>query len=205
MPVPSQAGTSVTGSGNGSYVPKEKATEQATDVPADDPVVAPESTPIEIETVSEPQSKGIVVTPHEPQYEVEITPPTTDEEDPSDQEETPTQTPSEPSDPQPEAEPTIPQTEPPEVPSEPKIQDPTESVDDCITYGKEYAISIGLALDNTAVECWDTPITSSDPYYIKRDIRSRLNRYKNHEDVTDIWIWKEPVGNGRYKIYIGYA
>ncbi len=109
------------------------------------------------------------------------------------------------SDPLSETEPTVPQTAPPEVPSEPEIQEPTESVDDCIAYGKEYAVSIGLTLDNAAVECWDTPITSSDPYYIKRDITSKLNRYKEYEDVTDIWIWKESAGNGRHEIYIGYA
>ena len=91
------------------------------------------------------------------------------------------------------------------APTEPEVKEPTESIDDCIAYGKDYAISIGLTLDNTAVDCWDTPITSSDPYYIKRDITSRLNRYKDHEDVTDVWIWKESLGNGRYEIYIGYA
>lgn len=87
----------------------------------------------------------------------------------------PPQTQSEHPETQPETDPTIPQTTPLDVPAEPEIQEPAESVDNCIAYGKEYTVSIGLNLDETVVECWDTPITSSDPYYIKRDITSRQN------------------------------
>ena len=208
LPAPSQAANSTTVPSDAPYIPKEKIVETVPEVPAEEPLVAPESEPTETETVPVPQAEISTSAPQEPQYETEIAPPVTDTEEsaiPPVQEETPQQTQTEPPEPQPEPEPPMPQPVPPEVSSEPEIQEPTESIDDCIAYGQDYAISIGLALDNTAVDCWDTPITSSDPHYIKRDITSRLNRYKNHEDVTDVWIWKEPLGNSRYEIYIGYA
>ena len=190
------------------YIPKETIVETELEVPAKEPPAAPESEPTEMETVPVSQAEISINIPQESQYEVVTVSPVTDTEESAIspvQEETPQQTQTEPPEPQSEPEPPMPQPVPPEVSSEPEIQEPTESIDDCIAYGQDYAISIGLALDHTAVDCWDTPITSSDPYYIKRDIVSRLNRYKNHEDVTDVWIWKESVGNGRYEIYIGYA
>ncbi len=208
MPAPSQATNSATALSDTPYIPKETIVETVPEVPAIELLVAPESEPTETETVPEPQAKASITASQEPQHETETAPPVTDAEEstiPPVQEETPTQTQPEPSEPQPEPEPTMPQPVPPEVPTGPEVQEPTESVDDCIAYGKDYAISIGLTLNNTAVDCWDTPITSSAPYYIKRDITSRLNRYKNHEDVTNVWIWKESLGNGRYEIYIGYA
>ena len=208
LPAPSQVTNSTPAPSDTSYIPKETIVEIEPEEPAKEPLVAPESEPTETETVPVPQAETSINTPQEPQYETETVPLVQDTEEftiPPVQEETPQQTQTEPPEPQPEPEPPMPQPVPPEVPSEPEIQEPTESIDDCIAYGKEYAISIGLALDHTAVDCWDTPITSSAPYYIKRDITSRLNRYKDHEDVTDVWIWKEPLGNGRYEIYIGYA
>ena len=75
-----------------------------------------------------------------------------------------------------------------------------------IAFAKEYAASVGLTLDGTAVDCWDNPIrTGAHCIYIERDIISRLNRYARDEDITDIWIWTESVGNDCYDIYIGYA
>ena len=75
-----------------------------------------------------------------------------------------------------------------------------------ITFAKEYSVSIGLVLDGTAVDCWDNPIRAgAHCIYIERDIISRLNRYARDEDITDIWIWTESVGNDCYDIYIGYA
>lgn len=115
-------------------------------------------------------------------------PPPDKEAEPPLKVETPSQLLPKPSDPQPEAEPVATQPVPSEIPAEAEIQESTESVGDCIAYRKEHAINISLALDNTAVECWDTPITSSDSYYFKRDITYRLNRYKECEDITDIWI-----------------
>ena len=75
-----------------------------------------------------------------------------------------------------------------------------------ISFAKEYAISIGLSLDSAAIDCWDNPIgANSRCIYLERDIKSRLNRYAKDEDITDVWIWAELVGNDCYDIYIGYA
>ena len=85
---------------------------------------------------------------------------------------------------------------------------PTESFDIAtwVSYAKAYAQSKGLHLDQAAVDCWDNPIRAgAHCIYLERDIQSRLNRYAKDEDITDVWIWAESVGNGCYDIYIGYA
>ena len=132
-----------------------------------------------------------------------------------------------PQQPQTEPEPTIAQTEishPTEEPKptipQPSGQQPQESetpepipeevkpeiqIDDWIAFGKEYAQSIGLDLHPDAVDCWDTPITASDPAYLERDIKSRLNRYSKSDDITEVWLWAEDDGKGGYLLYIGYA
>lgn len=75
-----------------------------------------------------------------------------------------------------------------------------------VSYAKSYAQSIGLELDSTATECWDNPITANSRRTgIKDDIKSRLNRYKNVEDFTAVWIWAEKVSDTEYEIYIGYC
>ena len=75
-----------------------------------------------------------------------------------------------------------------------------------ISFAKEAAVSKGLTLDSSAVDCWDNPITATpDCIYLERDINSRLNRYAGDEDITDVWIWYECVGENSYLIYIGYA
>ena len=75
-----------------------------------------------------------------------------------------------------------------------------------IMFAKEYAVSIGLILDSTAVDSWDNPIgAGAHCIYLERDIKNRLNRYAKDEDVTDVWIWTEPTGNDCYNIYIGYS
>ena len=75
-----------------------------------------------------------------------------------------------------------------------------------ITFAKEYAVSVGLILYSTAVDCWDNPIRAgAHCIYLERDIISRLNRYARDEDITDVWIWAEPTDNDCYDIYIGYA
>lgn len=110
------------------------------------------------------------------------------------------------------------ETEPPK--EEPKAEtespkviepEPTEKlapfdIDHWITFAKEYAVNIGLALDGAAVECWDNPIRAgAHCIYLERDIQSRLDRYERDEDITDVWIWAESTGNECYDIYIGYA
>ena len=112
-------------------------------------------------------------------------------------------------------------TEPPESkPTEsPKSVDPTptetektESADPqfdinyWIEFARKYAESIGLAIDPEAVSCWDNPIIAGpNSKYLERDIKTRMNRYKNVEGFTDIWVWAESDGNGNYRLFIGYA
>lgn len=105
-------------------------------------------------------------------------------------------------------QPTSPATEestPPELPKE----EPTELVFDIdywISFAKSYAESIGLALNSEAVYCWDNPIDAdAGCIYLERDIQSRLNRYAADAEITDVWVWYEPVSAGSYLIYIGYA
>ena len=75
-----------------------------------------------------------------------------------------------------------------------------------ISYAQNYAQSIGLTLDETATECWDNPISANaNNKNIGADIESRLNRYKNVEGPTSVWIWAEKISDTRYELYIGYA
>ena len=68
------------------------------------------------------------------------------------------------------------------------------------------AQSIGLTLDETAAECWDNPISANaNDKNMDADIESRLNRYKNIESFTSVWIWSEKLSDTQYEIYIGYA
>lgn len=75
-----------------------------------------------------------------------------------------------------------------------------------ISFARSYAIQIGLEIDPTAVDCWDNPTTANaDCIYLERDLKSRLIRYVNDEDITAVNIWAESLGNGNYLIYIAYA
>ena len=75
-----------------------------------------------------------------------------------------------------------------------------------ISYAQNYAQSIGLTLDETAIECWDNPISANaNNKNIGADIESRLNRYKNIEGFTSVWIWSEKISDTQYEFYIGYA
>ena len=75
-----------------------------------------------------------------------------------------------------------------------------------ISYAQNYAQSIGLTLDEIATECWDNPISANvSNKNIGTDIESRLNRYKNVEGSTSVWIWAEKISDTQYELYIGYA
>ena len=75
-----------------------------------------------------------------------------------------------------------------------------------ISYAQNYAQSIGLTLDETATECWDNPISANENNKnIGSDIEGRLNRYKNIEGFTFVWIWAEKISDTQYELYIGYA
>lgn len=94
-------------------------------------------------------------------------------------------------------------------PTQPKpTEEPKQSFDanSYVNYAKSYAQSIGLELDSTATDCWDNPITANAKRTgIKDDIQSRLNRYKNVENFTAVWVWAEKVSDTEYEIYIGYC
>lgn len=125
--------------------------------------------------------------------------------------------------------PTVPpkQTEPPKV-TEPPESKPTESpksvdptptetekpkpadsqfdINYWIEFARKYAENIGLAINPEAVSCWDNPIIAGpNSKYLERGIKTRMNRYKNVEGFTDIWVWAESDGNGNYRLFIGYA
>ena len=111
-------------------------------------------------------------------------------------------------------QPTPPATEEPKPadqaqPTEPPKQESTEPAFDIsywISFAKSYAESVGLTLNSEAVYCWDNPIDAdAGCIYLERDIQSRLNRYAADTDITDVWVWYEPVSAGSYLIYIGYA
>ena len=75
-----------------------------------------------------------------------------------------------------------------------------------ISYAQNYAQSIGLTLDETAIECWDNPISANvNNKNIGIDVESRLNRYKNVEGFTSVWIWAEKISDTQYELYIVYA
>ena len=75
-----------------------------------------------------------------------------------------------------------------------------------ISYAQNYAKSIGFTLDETATECWDNPISANaNNKNIGDDIESRLNRYKNVDGFTSVWILSEKLSDTQYEIYIGYA
>lgn len=102
-----------------------------------------------------------------------------------------------------------PKEEPVQKPKPTETTKPTKEtfdVNEYVAYAKNYAQSIGLSLDSTATECWDNPITANPRRKnIKGDIQSRLNRYKNVEGFTAVWVWAEKVTDTEYEIYIGYC
>ena len=102
------------------------------------------------------------------------------------------------------------ESEPSEEPAPPPADsEPSESafsIDHWISYAQEYAKTVGLNLDSTAVDCWDNPITAGTHCTcLERDIQSRLNRYAKDETILDVWVWAESCSDESYDLYIGYA
>ena len=95
----------------------------------------------------------------------------------------------------------------PPVETEPEPEpEPSFDINYWISYAQGVAVSKGLALESSAVDCWDNPISANpDCIYLERDINSRMNRYARDEDITDVWIWYECIGTNSYLIYVGYA
>ena len=119
-------------------------------------------------------------------------------------------TPAQSSEPEPVPTPTSPaESEPTVEPAPPAASEPAEpafSIDHWISYAQEYAKTVGLNLDFTAVDCWDNPITAgAHCTCLERDIQSRLNRYAKDETILDVWVWAERRSDGSYDLYIGYA
>ena len=77
------------------------------------------------------------------------------------------------------------ETTPPDEPAVPEF-----NIQAWIDYAKTYAVSVGLRLESSAVDCWDNPITAGAySTCLERDIAGRLDRYSRDEDITDVWIW----------------
>ena len=97
-------------------------------------------------------------------------------------------------------------SEPEKEPDPESEPEPAFDISYWIAYAKQCAVDHGLNLDPTSTDCWDNPITANAScIYLERDLNARMNRYASMEDVTDVWIWYEDLGNERYLIYIGYA
>lgn len=115
-------------------------------------------------------------------------------------------TPPKASEPEAPAAPTETQPQVSEQPAEGEPTEPEFDIQTWIDYAKAYADSVGLRLESSAVDCWDSPISAgAHCSYLERDIQSRLNRYARDEDITDVWIWAEARSDGKYDLYIGYA
>lgn len=111
------------------------------------------------------------------------------------------------------------QPTPPHVEETPKVERPQETtpapeepavpefnIQTWIDYAKTHAVSVGLRLESSAVDCWDNPITAGAySTCLERDIAGRLDRYSRDEDITDVWIWAQARSDGSYDLYIGYA
>lgn len=90
------------------------------------------------------------------------------------------------------------------APEEPAV--PEFNIQTWIDYAKTYAVSVGLRLESSAVDCWGNPITAGAySTCLERDIAGRLDRYSRDEDITDVWIWAQARSDGSYDLYIGYA
>lgn len=108
--------------------------------------------------------------------------------------------------PVPTPEPPSPTPEPVEPTPAPVVEEPSFDIGYWVGYTQNYASGVGLTLESSEVDCWDNPIPAgAHCNNIEGDIQSRLNRYANDPDITDVWIWYESAGDGSYNIYIGYA
>ena len=96
---------------------------------------------------------------------------------------TPVATPTSAPTPEPPAPTPIPAASTPE----PVIEEPSFDIGYWIGYAQSYAQDLSLRLESSAVDCWDNPI-GAGPHStcLERDIASRLNRYANDLDITDV-------------------
>lgn len=87
----------------------------------------------------------------------------------------------------------------------PQPEEKVFDMDYWLGYAKDYAVGIGLRLDENAMDSWDTPIrcSSKTENVLAAYIRDDLTYYKNEEGCTAVWIWTEQVGDGQYELFIG--
>lgn len=87
----------------------------------------------------------------------------------------------------------------------PQPEEKAFDMDYWLAYAKDYAVGIGLRLDENATDSWDTPIrcSSKTEDVLAAYIRDDLTYYKNEEGCTAVWIWAEQVGDGQYELFIG--
>lgn len=87
----------------------------------------------------------------------------------------------------------------------PQPEEKSFNMDYWLAYAKDYAVGIGLRLDENATDSWDTPIrcSSKTEDVLAAYIRDDLTYYKNEEGCTAVWIWAEQVGDGQYELFIG--
>lgn len=87
----------------------------------------------------------------------------------------------------------------------PQPEEKVFDMDYWLGYAKDYAVGIGLRLDENATDSWDTPIrcSSKTEDVLAAYIRDDLSYYKDEEGCTAVWIWAEPVGDGQYELFIG--
>lgn len=87
----------------------------------------------------------------------------------------------------------------------PQPEEKVFDIDYWLGYAKDYAVGIGLRLDENAADSWDTPIrcSSKTEDVLAAYIRDDLTYYKNEEGCTAVWIWAEQVGDGQYELFIG--
>lgn len=155
----------------------------------------PEATEPQAET--EPQTPGELAAPTQP--------PTPTEKAESTQPSSTLSSTAEPTEPAPIE--SVPHTEPTEteLPTEPSTEPPFD-IDAWVNFAREYAVNLGLVLDNAATSCWDNPIlASAQSRYLERDLKGVLEDYASAPDISQVWIWSELRPDGRYDIYIGYA
>lgn len=87
----------------------------------------------------------------------------------------------------------------------PQPEEKSFNMDYWLGYAKDYAVGIGLRMDENATGSWDTPIqcSSKTEDVLAAYIRDDLTYYKNEEGCTAMWIWAEQVGDGQYELFIG--
>lgn len=87
----------------------------------------------------------------------------------------------------------------------PQPEEKVFDMDYWLAYARDYAVGIGLRLDENATDSWDTPIrcSSKTEDVLAAYIRDDLTYYKNEEGCTAVWIWAEQVGDGQYELFIG--